>query len=257
MKERYLEQSEWLKTAKLAVQTAAQISLRGYNKPHESVYKEGDELVTALDVQSEQAVRAILKRQYPTHAVIGEEGGRDDVQGSKYTWIIDPIDGTVNYDRAVGPYGISLALAKEKQVIFGIVYNPLTHETFAAERGKGAYLNGKRIHVSNKNVLSQAIIYASSLKRTQQVIAPLFDRVPQLRIATSTAYEMCLIAQGKAEGFIKIDDDPWDYPAGGLIIEEAGGKVTNFDSSPWDITSTHLLMSNGLLHQEMQSNLRR
>lgn len=238
----------------LAAKEAASLSLKAFNGLHTETYKTGKELVTEIDIASEQAIKTILKKHFPDHGFIGEEEGQE-ANKSEYTWIIDPIDGTVNYSRGIQMYGISIALARGEDVVLGVVYNPVSDELFSAEKGKGAQLNGAPIRVSNRTDLYQSVIYSTELFKTAVIVAPLFEKIKNFRITSSSAYETCLVACGRTEAFIKVTSHAWGFAAAGLIVEEAGGKVTNFDGTPWNINSTHILSSNGMLHEEIQKYL--
>lgn len=240
-----------LSVAVEAVKEAARISLEGFQQIQKISYKEGEEIVTEFDVKAEQAIRLHIKKYFPEDNILGEEQGTQENSTSARLWIIDPIDGTVNYSRGIQMYGVSLALAVENQVIAGVVYNPVTHELFTAEKGKGSFLNGSRVIVSNRDQLSQSVIYATELYKTRDILLPLMDTVKQLRITSSSAYETCHVAAGRTEAFIKVTTHPWGFAAANLIVEEAGGVVTNFDGTAWDIHSTHILSSNKVLHQEL------
>lgn len=239
-----------LQTAIQAVKRAAAITKKYFSKPGYLHYKTGQELVTEVDAKAEEIIRETLASRFRDHAFLGEESGIS-ISNSPYLWITDPIEGTVNFSRGIHRYAISLALAKGKNVIIGVVYNPITNELFTAQKNKGAHLNGKRIRVSERTDLYQAVIYATALFKSKHVLRTLFTKVRDLRIAESSAYENCLIACGRTEAFVKITTHPWGFAAANLIVEEAGGRVTNFDGTKWDIHSTKLLASNGVLHREI------
>ncbi|MBI4092546.1 MAG: inositol monophosphatase [Candidatus Kerfeldbacteria bacterium] len=240
-----------------AVKKAGQITSTYFSQVQKVSYKHLDrEVVSEVDIKAESAIKETVKSRFPDHGFLGEETGRDS-QKSEYVWIADPIDGTVNYSRGLKKYGISLALSKNREVILGVVFNPISGEMFTAERDKKAYLNGEPIHV-NKNVdLFQAVVYASEFSRSKEVIKGLFDSVKNLRIASSSAYDTCMVACGRTEAFIKVTTHPWGFAAANLIVEEAGGKVTNLDGTPWNTDSTIMLISNGVLHDQLLSLLRR
>jgi myo-inositol-1(or 4)-monophosphatase len=243
-----------LSTAIQAVKRAARITTKYFSKPTHFRYKNGQELVTEVDAKAEQIIRKTLASRFRHHGFLGEESG-SSASSSVYLWIADPIEGTVNFSRGIHRYAISLALARGKHVLLGVVYNPITNELFTAKKEGGAYLNGKRIHVSKRAELFQAVIYATALHKSSRTLRELFKKVRDLRIAESSAYENSLIACGKTEAFIKITTHPWGFAAANLIVEEAGGRVTNFDGSPWSIHSTKLLASNGILHEDIRTHL--
>jgi myo-inositol-1(or 4)-monophosphatase len=253
----------FVEIAKEAALGAAAWPLREFfgKKQALSSYKEGDELVTEADKCAEQRIRDCIHHYYPDHSILGEEGGLEGKASSEYLWIVDPLDGTLNYSRGIHLYGVSIAVAWKKEIVAGVVYNPFTRELFMAEKGEGAYLHDEltfskhRLTVSDTVDLSKALIYIGNLQKTRKHIEQLIDHVPSLRVNSSSSYEECLVASGRAEGFIKVNSKIWDYAAGFHIIEEAGGTVTNFDGSAWNIESTHMLASNGILHEEIRKNL--
>lgn len=234
-----------------AVKKAAKVTLEEFGNFKEVNYKVGEEVVTDVDIKAERKIKETIKKYFPKHSILSEEEDRETPISGGYLWIIDPIDGTLNYARGIKLYGISVALAKDKEVILGVVYNPFTNELFTAEKRKGAFLNNRKIKVSSQNKLSKSIIYSTELFKTKEIIKNLFDKVKNLRITSSSAYETCLVAAGRAEAFIKVTDHSWGFAAANLIIEEAGGKVTNFDRSKWNVHSTKILASNGILHDKI------
>lgn len=244
-----------LQTAIKAAKEVARVSLEFFDKEKSISYKEQEEIVTNIDIEAETMIKSIIKAEFSDHAILGEEGGRVNDGSSEYCWIIDPIDGTVNYSRGIQLYGISIAIAKNKDVVAGVVYNPITKELFTAEKGKGAFLNGQPIKVSDMSELSKSVVYSTELFKTKDIVSNFFEKVKNFRITSSSAYETCLVACGRTEGFIKVTTHPWGFAAACLIVDEAGGTVTNFDGSPWNIDSTKLLITNGGLHNEMMTLL--
>lgn len=238
-----------------AVQAAAKITTANFGRLQEVSEKSQDrEIVTKIDLEAENKIKEIITGQFPTHGFLGEESGTNH-QNSEFVWLTDPIDGTVNYSRGLKKYGISLALAQGKKIVLGVVYNPITEELFTAERGKGASLNGQAIKVNNNQDLYQSVIYATEFYRSRELIVPLFDKIKNLRITSSAAYDTCMVACGRTEAFIKVTTHPWGFAAASLIVEEAGGKVTNLDGTDWNMNSTKLLATNGVLHEEIMKIL--
>ena len=233
-----------------AVKEAAKLSLNSFNKKQQLFRKAEDELVTQVDIACERLIKTTILKDFPDHGFLSEEEISDH-EGKEYIWIIDPIDGTVNYSRGISLYGISVALAKNKDIILGIVYNPVIDELLVAERGSQALLNGKPIHVSSENKVNRSVIYTTELYKSETYVRSIYQKVKQFRVTSSSAYETCLVAMGRTEAFIKITSHPWGFAAANLIVESAGGKVTNFDGTAWNLDSTHILSSNGLIHQEI------
>lgn len=221
----------------------------------------GRNLVSNADLESEKIIIAEIKKYYPSHNIVAEESARED-NSSEYTWIIDPLDGTMNFLRGFPIFSVSIALARGEDVIVGVVFNPITKELFVAERGKGAYLLDKPIHVSSRATLAQAVV-AQNIDNSPQKreiylhnLQNLFQEVEGFRQFHSTALEMCNVACGRTEAFILNGANSWDIAAGALIIEEAGGKVTSSDGGAWCWRRPTLVTSNGLIHQELFKKLK-
>ncbi len=230
-----------------AVREAGNILAPFFGKPQEVSYKEGKEIVTEMDLKAEQKIKEICNLNFPDYAFLGEEQGKDNID-SEYLWITDALDGTLNYSRGIFPYGVSLALAKNREVVLGIVFNPITNELFHAVRGKGAFLNNNPISVSNVSDISKSIIYSTEIYRTFSLVSSLSKNAKHFRITSSSAYDTCLIACGRAEAYIKVTSHPWGFAAANLIVEEAGGKITDLDKKKWNIDSKRMIISNFALH---------
>lgn len=229
---------------------AGQYTLSHFQEDLTINYKIGDELVTKIDHECEKLIKEKILNKFPDHRFWGEEQGQTK-SNSDWTWIVDPVDGSVNYSRHISLFGISIAAVHKNKVQAAGVFNPITQELFLAERNNGTTLNGKKVSVSKESNLNHSIVYSTELFKSFKYISPLFNLIKNLRITSSSAYETCLVASGRTEAFIKITTHPWGFAAANLIVEEAGGKVTNFDGTNWDINSTHILSSNGLLHNNL------
>jgi myo-inositol-1(or 4)-monophosphatase len=172
-------------------------------------------------------------------------------------WVIDPLDGTTNYSRGLYPFCTSIALYQGGAVHVGVVYDPIRNEMFAAERGRGATLNGKPIHVSTRSTLIDAVIgteWARAIpirRRTSAVFARLLEHVMTGRASGSAAISLCSVAAGRLDGYIHLSLAPWDVAAAALIVEEAGGNVTTPDGTPWDVHCQAYVGSNGILHRKL------
>jgi myo-inositol-1(or 4)-monophosphatase len=214
-------------------------------------------LVTEIDKKSEDKIISIIKEEFPYHNIITEEAG-SIFQESEYKWIIDPIDGTVNYAHSIPLTCVSIALEKSDEIILGAVYNPLSDEFFFSEKGKGAYLNERKISVSvtdelRKSLLVTGFPYNSSTHNPDPVAVFkkfLMLDVPVRRLG-SAALDLCWTACGRFEGFWEYNLNAWDVAAGYLILEEAGGKVTNFKGDKYSVYGKQILATNNLIHEEM------
>jgi myo-inositol-1(or 4)-monophosphatase len=229
-------------------------------------YKGEADLVTAADRASEGLIRERIKQQWPTHDVLGEEQGLSD-QGSDFRWYVDPLDGTTNFAHGYPVFCVSIALelrlsGKEGKRIAAVVYDPTRDELFSAEPGKGAQLNGEAIHVSNVANLKECLLATGfpSQKRHKNPNIYFYHQITLhthgVRRAGSAALDLCNVACGRFDGFWEFNLNPWDTAAGVLIVEEAGGKVTRFDGSPFELNSRETLASNGLLHDALQAEFR-
>ncbi|MBX7045792.1 MAG: inositol monophosphatase [Ignavibacteria bacterium] len=215
-------------------------------------------LVTEIDKKSEQKIIEVIKNDFPEHNILSEEIGAL-TQESNYKWIIDPIDGTVNYAHSIPITCISIGIEKDGEVIMGAVYNPMMDELFFAEKGEGSYFNEKRIHVSKEDNFAKALLvtgfpYDSS--RNPHKPVDVFGRIvyhdiPVRRLG-SAALDLCWTAMGRFEGFWEYNLNAWDVAAGCIILTEAGGKLTDFNGSPLSIYQREILATNGLIHEQLR-----
>jgi myo-inositol-1(or 4)-monophosphatase len=226
-------------------------------------YKGEADLVTAADRASEVLIRDCIRKQWPAHDVLGEEQGLSD-QGSEYRWYVDPLDGTTNFAHGFPVFCVSMGLehqtlkdrasGKAGSRIAAVVYDPTRDELFSAEQGKGAQLNGETIHVSKTATLKESLLATGfpSQKRHKNPNIYFYHQITLhthgVRRAGSAALDLCNVASGRFDGFWEFNLNPWDTAAGVLIVEEAGGKVTRFDGSPFAIDSRETVASNGLIH---------
>lgn len=236
---------------------AAEI-LRFFNGAFTIANKEGvNNLVTEADLASEKAIISVIKSRFPDHQILAEETG-EMIQDSTYKWIIDPIDGTVNFAHGIPLNCVSIAIEKSGVIIFGAVYNPHLQEFFFAEKGKGATLNDKPIRVSKQTkTINACMVTGFPYTYISQANGPIeiFERfvrkgVPVRRLG-SAAIDLCWVASGRFDGFFEHKLEPWDSAAGFLIVEEAGGKVTDHAGRLFSPYQHALLATNGLIHDEV------
>lgn len=223
-------------------------------------YKGEADLVTAADRASEALIRERISAQFPGHDVLGEEQGLND-QGGEYRWYVDPLDGTTNFAHGYPVFCVSLALehrsADLTRRVAAVVYDPTRDEIFSAEQGRGARLNGEPIHVSKFSQLKECLVATGFPSHKRHKNPNIFFyhqitlRTHGVRRAGSAALDLCNVACGRFDGFWEFNLNPWDTAAGVLIIEEAGGKVSRFDGSPFQIDSRETLASNGLVHDAL------
>ena len=228
--------------------------LMDYFQQHVKIEYKGDaDLVTVADRKSEILIRERIKGRWPSHDILGEEQGLVDT-GSDYRWYVDPLDGTTNFAHGFPVFCVSLALEHKHRRIAGVVYAPTRDELFAAEQGSGAYLNQQRIQVSKIANLSESLVATGfpSHKRHKNPNIHFYHQITLrthgVRRAGSAALDLCCVASGRFDAFWEFNLNPWDTAAGVLIVEEAGGKVTDFQGGPFPINSRETLASNGLLH---------
>ena len=223
-------------------------------------YKGDADLVTAADRAAEVLIRERITQQFPGHDVLGEEQGLND-QGSDYRWYVDPLDGTTNFAHGYPVFCVSMALehrtAAETKRVAAVVYDPTRDELFTAEQWKGAHLNGKPIHVSKATQLKECLVATGfpSHKRHKNPNIHFYHQITLrthgVRRAGSAALDLCNVASGRFDGFWEFNLNPWDTAAGALIVEEAGGKVSRFDGSAFEIDSRETLASNGIVHDAL------
>jgi len=212
------------------------------------------DLVTEADRASERLVVDRLRSHFPSHAIVAEEGGGHE-SPSEYRWYVDPLDGTTNFAHGFPMFNVTLGLERAGEGVAGVVYDPLRQEMFAAERGAGAYLNGKRARVSTARNLGESLSSTGfpSRKRSHDVNVHFFYQVAMashgVRRTGSAALDLAYVASGRLDLFWEFGLKPWDMAAGALLVREAGGRVSDMKGAPHNInTSPHLLADNGALH---------
>lgn len=216
-------------------------------------YKGDVDLVTEADRDSEKLIVARLKSRWPEYDIIGEEGTRTQLN-SDYRWYVDPLDGTTNFAHGFPVFCVSIALEHKNERIAGVLFDPTRDELFAAEKGRGAWLNRERIQVSRTAELAESLVATGfpSHKRHKNPNIYFYHQITLrthgIRRAGSAALDLASVACGRFDGFWEFNLNPWDTAAGVLLVEEAGGVVTNFNGGPFQIDSREVLASNGLIH---------
>jgi myo-inositol-1(or 4)-monophosphatase len=230
------------------------------------------DLVTEVDKGAERMIRNLIGTHFPHHSFLGEEGvepgpeastkALQEVSDAEYLWIVDPIDGTTNYVHGFPFYSVSIALAYRGQVIVGVVYDPARDELFVAERGKGAYVHGRVMHVSAEATLSQSLIatgfpadHLVALPANLMSVQALAPKVRNLRVAGSAALHLAYVAAGRLSGFWEYNLNSWDIAAGSLLIEEAGGRMSDVNGERYHLGVRNVTASNGLIHDELLEQL--
>jgi len=214
------------------------------------------DLVTEADRNAERLIVERITSRFPAHAIVAEEGGGRD-GSSEYRWFVDPLDGTTNFAHGFPLFNVSIGLERSGTLIAGVIYDPLRDEMFAAERGGGAWLNSRRIHVSKVNRLQRSLVATGfpSYKRHANVNVHYYHQVAMIshgvRRAGSAAADLAYVACGRLDGYWEIGLKPWDMAAGSVIVEEAGGKVTDMAGGALNLYGPHILATNGGIHDEM------
>lgn len=246
----------YLTTAVNIAREAGALLAQLFKQPQEVSYKRPSDLVTDADRRSEALIIERLETYFPRHAVVAEEGGGKKID-SDYCWYVDPLDGTTNFAHGFPVFCVTLGLAYRGEVVAGVVYDPLREELFAAERGAGAYLNNKRIHVSRTGGLSEGLLATGfpPFADNHDLNIQFYFRFTQLchgiRRAGSAALDLCSVAAGRFEGFWELKLNPWDKAAGSLLVTEAGGRVTDLAGGPFNLLADEVFASNGLVHDRM------
>jgi len=237
-----------------------------YAEGVETEYKGDVDLVTVADRTAEKLIRARLGEVFPAHGIYGEEGTRDRMTG-EYRWYVDPLDGTTNFAHGHPQFCVSLGLEHRPEglaenedgtIVAAVIYDPLRDEMFVAERGKGAWLNGKAIHVSKTRLLSESLTATGfpSHKRHSSPNVHFYQEITLrshgVRRAGSAGLDLAYVACGRLDGFWEFNLNPWDTSAGILLVEEAGGTVTHFDGGKFTLDSREVFATNGLVKDEMQ-----
>lgn len=218
--------------------------------------KDEHDLVTAADRASEKLIVERLRGAFPTHSIVAEEGGGQQVS-SEYTWYVDPLDGTTNFAHGFPVYNVSIGLEKAGELVAGVVFDPTRDEMFSAEQGSGAFLNGQRIHVSKASRLEDSLVATGfpSRRRHRNVNVHFYYQLAMLthgvRRAGAAAVDLAYVACGRLDGFWEFGLNPWDMAAGLVILTEAGGRYTDMLGQPAGVHAPNVLTSNGILHAEI------
>jgi myo-inositol-1(or 4)-monophosphatase len=230
------------------------------------------DLVTEVDKGSERMIRNLIATHFPDHSFLGEEGvepgpeasvkALQQVSDAEYLWIVDPVDGTTNYVHGFPFFSVSIALAHRGEVIVGVVYDPMRDELFVAERGKGAYVHGRRMQVAEETSLSRSLIatgfpadHLVALPANLKEIQAIAPKVRNLRVAGSAALHLAYVAAGRLSGFWEHNLSSWDIAAGSLLVQEAGGRVSDLSGDSYHLGVRNVCATNGAIHNELVAEL--
>ena len=250
----------------LAVQAAREAGtiLRNYAARGFEITNKGRiNLVTEADLASEKHITEMIAARYPTHRIIAEESGISHHCEYEYCWIIDPLDGTTNFAHGFPCYAVSIGIERHGELIAGAIYDPSRDEMFAAERGAGATLNGKKIQVSEVDSLEKALVVSGfpyDVRERMDEYLPAWrlflEKAQGVRRLGAAAIDLACVACGRMEGFWEYGLNAWDMAAGAVIVEEAGGRMTKLDGSGFDPYDPSMLCTNARVHDEMLAVLR-
>jgi len=241
-----------------ATEAGAKVLQHYFNGTFEISHKENvNDLVTQADKESEAAIVAVIRSEFPGHYILSEEAGVLTGDPS-YKWIVDPIDGTVNFANGIPLCCVSIGLEKDGAMIMGAVYNPIMQEYFVAEKGAGAFLNDRPIHVSAQTEVARSCVvtgfpytYLDTPNGPLQVFERFLRKGVPLRRLGSAAIDLCWVAAGRFDAFYEHKLQAWDSAAGYLIVEEAGGRVTNLSGGAYSPYQPGIIATNGKIHEEM------
>ena len=246
----------YLDVAIAAAREGGSILMEELSRPVHISYKGDVDLVTQADRRSEDVVVARLRREFPDHAIVAEEGGGRDAP-SAFRWHVDPLDGTTNFAHHFPQFAVSIGLEQAGELLVGVVFNPSSGELFSAARGQGARLNGQPIHVSLVDRLETSLLGTGfpTHKRTENPNIHFYWQFTLashgIRRVGAAALDLCMVACGRLDGFWEFGLKSWDTAAGVLIVREAGGRVTDFESRPFAPGDHVCLATNGLIHEEV------
>ncbi|MGL4561590.1 MAG: inositol monophosphatase family protein [Brevinema sp.] len=243
---------QYTETALLIAKKIAPTFKEGFYQINQIDWKSAGDPVTEYDRKIEQMTRDLLSEYYPDHVVLGEENGLQNNTESDFKWIVDPIDGTVNYTRSIPFVAYSLALSYRNEIIAAVVANPILDEYFYATKGEGAYLNNTKLTVSNNDVFKQCYIsYGSYNSKYSVPIHTLINAFQSVRSPGSAALALAYIAAGRMDGLVYFRLAPWDMAAGILLVQEAQGQVSNINNHVFDLEKSSIIAGSSLIHQKI------
>ncbi len=258
-----MESKGYLDTAVRAAKAAGAIQRERLWKEHDIAFKGEINLVTEVDMACEDEIVRAIRTDYPDHDILAEEQDHGALR-SPYKWIVDPLDGTTNYAHGFPWFGVSIALEVEGEIRLGVIYHPMMDELFTAAKGEGAFLNGKRLHVSRREPLKNSLLATGFPYDRSRENENNFDNfiafqmaARAVRRAGAAALDLAYVAAGRFDGYWECKLKAWDVAAGQLLVTEAGGVVTDHGGGKYSVYHHRILASNGLVHGEMVDVLAR
>jgi myo-inositol-1(or 4)-monophosphatase len=256
LQERIKNLTSELEAALSAARRAGEVLRAGFGTEYAITYKGEVDLVTEIDEEAEQVIRKELLGTFPSYGMLAEEGG--ELAGEvDARWIVDPLDGTINYAHGLPIFCVSVALERAGEMVLGVVHDPIREETFVAERGRGATLNGEPINVSNTDELIRALIATgfpydrAEMPEALEHFGRFAATTQGIRRLGSAALDLCYVASGRIDGYYERGIWTWDLAAGSVILEEAGGKLTDYRGGVLDLEGREIVASNGRLHRSI------
>ncbi|MBC8413401.1 MAG: inositol monophosphatase [Nitrospira sp.] len=258
------ERSEFLGTALRAALLAGDCILRnlGHISRDDIDIKQASDFVTRVDREAEDLIINTIKKSFPDHKILAEETLREESK-DHYRWIIDPLDGTTNYIHQYPMFSVSIALEYEGQIILGLVYDPLRNEIFTAEKNRGAFLNGRSISVSKATIMNECLIATGFPFKNKEhldnyliLFKKIITRVSDLRRAGSAALDLAHLACGRLDGFFELGLKPWDIAAGSILVQEAGGIITDFSGATDYLTTCNIVAAAPSIQIEILNEVR-
>jgi myo-inositol-1(or 4)-monophosphatase len=234
--------------------------LQDYAKKGFTIHSKGQpiNLVTEADLRSEEAIIQTIRNTFPEHQILSEEQGLQDIPQHPIKWIIDPLDGTINFAHGFPMYNVSIGLEYQGTCVIGVIYDPTRDEIFLGQQGRGATLNGMPIQVSTTPKLAEALLVTgfaydihTATDNNLKEFCAFTLRARGMRRTGTAAIDLCYIACGRLDGFWEFQLNPWDTAAGKVIVDEAGGKITDYAGEPYSIYGKTILATNTLIHSEM------
>lgn len=250
-------------TLRAACESASEVLMSHFGNLKEIGHKGEVDLVTIADREAEKVAISLIKTDFPSHAILAEETGDHGVQEAEFRWIIDPLDGTTNYAHTLPAFAVSIGIEHGGRMVMGMVQAPALRETFFAQHGEGATLNDRPIHVSGVSKMRQALaVTGFPYDRHERpeyylkYVAEILRRAQGIRRSGSAALDLCSVACGRVDFYWEENLWPWDIAAGRLIVEEAGGRVSDFLNCPLAVDGRQIAASNALLHEDLTNILK-
>ena len=245
-----------LQTARRAAEAGGRVIARAFGQGVEVRSKAVSDLVTDADLESERTIAEVIREDFPGHAVLGEETYRDDASADDL-WVVDPLDGTTNFAHGIPHFAVSIGYYRKGEPVAGVIFNPITEDWYWAIRGEGAFANGQRVNVSSAASLNQVLVgvgfyydRGQMMEATLAAIRDLFRQdIHGIRRFGTASLDLVQVGTGRYGAFFEYELSPWDFGAGRLFVEEAGGRVTTCAGESLPLAKTSILASNGLLHE--------